>query len=51
MYVTARRYGGLAANMTYLETLESLAEGVPRVVENYVADNVLKPLARAISTR
>lgn len=51
VYVTARRYGGLAPNTTYLETLESLAKVCHDVVENYVADNVLKPLARAISTR
>ncbi len=51
VYVTARRYGGLAPNTSYLETLDSLAQVCHDVVEHYVADNVLKPLARAISTR
>lgn len=51
VYVTARRYGGLAPNTSYLETLESLAKVCHDVVDHYVADHVLGPLARAISAR
>ncbi|MGD9721168.1 MAG: hypothetical protein AB7O59_03825 [Pirellulales bacterium] len=51
VYVTARRYGGLAANTNYTETLTSLAKVCHELVDRHVADNVLKPLARAISAR
>ncbi len=51
VYVTARRYGGLAANTSYVETLHSLAKICGDSVEQYVAENVLQPLARAISAQ
>ncbi len=51
VYVTARRYGGLAANTNYVQTLASLAKVCHDVVDHYAAEHVLRPLARAISTR
>ena len=51
VYVTARRYGGLAPDTNYVETLDRLARVCHDMVDNYVADHVLKPLARAISAR
>jgi hypothetical protein len=51
VYVTARRYGGLAADTSYVQTLESLAKVCHDMVDHYVADHVLRPLARAISAR
>lgn len=51
VYVTARRYGGLAADTNYVETLDRLAKVCHDMVDSYVADHVLKPLARAISAR
>jgi len=49
VFVTARQYGSLAADQTYVETLHRLAEVCRDVVDNYVIDAVLQPLARTIS--
>jgi hypothetical protein len=51
VYVTARRYGGLPQDMTYVQVLEKLTRVCDDMVDHYVADNVLRPLARAISAR
>ncbi|HTM54727.1 MAG TPA: hypothetical protein VL175_11900 [Pirellulales bacterium] len=51
VYVTARRYGGLPLDMTYTQLLENLAHVCDDMIEHYVADNVLRPLARAISAK
>lgn len=51
VYVTARRYGGLPADTTYVQTLESLRNVCCEMVDNYVAENILQPLARAIATK
>jgi hypothetical protein len=49
VYVTARHYGSLRPNMTYVEAVDRLSEICRDVVENYVAGAVLEPLARAIA--
>ncbi len=49
VYVTARRYGSLDAGTTYLEVMEELATLCREVVDNYVIDAVLTPLARTIA--
>ena len=46
VYVTARQYGSLAANQTYLETLDRLYDVAKDMLDNYVVDSVLQPLAR-----
>ncbi len=51
VYVTARRYGALAAGGNYLQVLESLAQVCQEMVDQHVAENILRPLARAISAR
>jgi hypothetical protein len=51
VYVTARRYGGLAPHMTYVETLDSLARICCDTIDQHVADNILQPLARAIAAK
>lgn len=49
VYVTARQYGSLKAGQTYVETLERLHEVCRDVVDNYVVEAILQPLARTIA--
>ena len=49
VYITARQYGSLAPNQTYLETLDRLYQVSRDVVDNYVVDAILQPLARTIA--
>jgi hypothetical protein len=51
VYVTARKYGSLDASTTYVEAIDELSELACDLVENYVAESVLEPLARTISLR
>jgi hypothetical protein len=51
VYVTARRYGALGVGISYVEVLENLARVCQEMVENHAAENILRPLARAISAR
>ncbi len=49
VYVTARQYGSLDHDVSYVETLDRLARLAREVVENCVVDQILRPLARTIS--
>jgi len=49
VYVTSRQYGSLAADQTFVKTLDRLWEVCCEMVDNYVIDSVLQPLARTIS--
>ena len=49
VYVTARHYGSLQPGQTYIELLSRLQEVCRTVVDNYAAEAILQPLARAIS--
>ncbi|OHB81457.1 MAG: hypothetical protein A2W31_13115 [Planctomycetes bacterium RBG_16_64_10] len=51
VYVTARQYGSLGANTTYVEVLSDLTRVCIDVVDNYVVEQVLQPLARAIALK
>jgi len=51
VYITARQYGSLGPKKTYLEVLESLSRVCTDLVDNYVVDHVLEPLARAIALK
>lgn len=51
VYFTARQYGSLAPDTTYVEALDRLLGICYDVVDNYVVDGVLKPLARAIALK
>ncbi len=49
VYVTARQYGSLDSETTYVTVVDRLARLCQDVVENYVAESVLEPLARGIA--
>jgi hypothetical protein len=49
VFVTARQYGSLAADQTYVAALNRLTEICRDVVDNYVMEAVLQPLARTIA--
>lgn len=49
VYVTARQYGSLSPDTTYVEIVDRLAGLCREVVDGYVVDGVLQPLARAIA--
>ncbi|HEX3997083.1 MAG TPA: hypothetical protein VHX65_00865 [Pirellulales bacterium] len=51
VYVTARQYGSLDADTTFVQSLENLAQICREMVDNYVVDQVLKPLARTIAMK
>jgi hypothetical protein len=51
VYLTARQYGSLKAEQTYVKALQSLSRVCHEMVEEYVLDCVLKPLARAIALK
>ncbi len=51
VYVTARQYGSLPAGQTYVETLDRLQEISHDIIENYVIEAILQPLARAIALK
>lgn len=49
VYVTARQYGSLAADQTYVATLDRLWTVCQEVVDDYATEAILQPLARAIA--
>ena len=51
VYATARQYGSLGADKTFVETLARLAEVCHEMLENHVIEHVLHPLARTISLK
>ena len=51
VYVTARQYGSLDPESTYIESLFRLNRTCEEMIENHVMDNVLRPLAREIAMR
>jgi hypothetical protein len=51
VYLTARQYGSLRPGTTYVAALEELTKTCHQMVEDYVVDNVLHPLARTISMK
>ena len=51
VYVTARQYGSLDPDTTFVQSLENLAQICRDMVDNYVIDQVLKPLARTIAMK
>jgi hypothetical protein len=51
VYVTARQYGSLNPDETYVEAVDGLAKMCQEVVDNYVVDSVLRPLQRTIALR
>jgi hypothetical protein len=51
VYVTARQYGSLDSNTTYVEAMDRLAQLARDVVDTCVVDQILRPLARTISMK
>jgi hypothetical protein len=51
VFVTARQYGSLDARMTYVDAVENLTKICTNMIDTYVVDGVLKPLARTIALK
>jgi hypothetical protein len=51
VYFTIRQYGSLPPGTTYEEIITQLREHSERLLKRQIVDNVLKPLAQAISTK
>ena len=51
VYVTARRFGSLDQDETFVDAINQLAEICQEVVDDHVLDNVLRPLQQAIALR
>lgn len=51
VYFTVRQYGSLPPGVTYEETLQKLREHNDRLLGQHVVDQILRPLAQAISAK
>jgi hypothetical protein len=51
VYVTARQYGSLPPETTYVQAMDRLYNTASDIVDTYVVDQVLQPLARAIALK
>jgi hypothetical protein len=51
VYVTARQYGSLSPDMTFVNALDSLLGICNEMLENHVIEHVLQPLAQTIALK
>lgn len=51
VYLTARRYGCLDTGETYISAMDRLADIARNLVDNFVVENVLRPLQQTIAIR
>ena len=51
VYVTARQYGSLDPQTTYVAAMDRLAQLAQEVVDTCVVEQILRPLARTIALR
>jgi hypothetical protein len=51
VYVTARQYGSLAPDTTFIDTLKRLNKVCEEMIDRHVIEHVLRPLARAIALK
>ena len=51
VYVTARQYGSLDPDTTYVDTMDRLATLAREVVDSCVVEQILRPLARTIALK
>jgi hypothetical protein len=51
VYATARQYGSLSPDSTYVDTLERLTKVCYQMIDKCVVEQVLRPLARAIAMK
>jgi hypothetical protein len=49
VYFTARRYGSLEGDETFITAMKKLADTCREVIDGYVVENVLRPLQQAIA--
>jgi hypothetical protein len=49
VYFTARRYGSLDGQETYVSAMRKLSDICHEIVDHYVVENVLRPLQQAIA--
>src|SRR5437899_12965959 len=49
VYFTARRYGSLDGEETYISAMKKLADICREIIDGYVVENVLRPLQQAIA--
>ena len=49
VYVTARQYGSLSPDKTFVETLDRLRQLCHEAIDGHVIEHILQPLGRAIS--
>ncbi|HZZ29262.1 MAG TPA: hypothetical protein VFE46_14790 [Pirellulales bacterium] len=51
VYVTARHYGSLEPDQTFVQVVDRLAQVCQDIVDQYVVESVLRPLQRTIALR
>jgi hypothetical protein len=51
VYFTVRQYGSLPPGFSFEQTLEKLREHNERLMSHFVVEQVLRPLAQAISAK
>ncbi|MFQ5734172.1 MAG: hypothetical protein ACE5KM_19725 [Planctomycetaceae bacterium] len=51
VFFTVRQYGSLGAESSFEDSFKALQEQCEEILENYVVDQVLRPLAQAIATK
>ncbi|MDZ4821458.1 MAG: hypothetical protein SGJ20_21050 [Planctomycetota bacterium] len=51
VYLTARQYGSLSPDTTYVQAFDRLATATQELVDGYVIDQILQPLARTIAMK
>ena len=51
VYFTTRRYGSLDPGETYVDAMRQLSERCLELIDEFVIDNVLRPLQRAIAIK
>ncbi len=49
VYLTARRYGSLDPGETYVSAMRQLADVCQRLIDNHIADHILRPLQETIA--
>jgi hypothetical protein len=49
VYVTARQYGSLDPDKTFVETVDRLRQLCHQTIDNHVIEHILKPIGQAIS--
>ena len=51
VYVTARQYGSLGPDTTFVDTLDRLTQVCQEMLDHHVIEHVLQPLARTIALK